>query len=97
MKKQTPTTLEIGKFYRQQRDKYRTYYIAVLAEQHGYKVGVTVKISKYENYINFDSDIFNEIVHLVEISQDEFSEAKNKVLALLEERLTTKNHQPKYD
>ena len=87
MKYQKPTTLEIGKYYRQQRDKYRTYYIAVLAEKHGYKVGVTVKISKYENYINFDSDIFNEIVDMVEISQDEFLEAKNTVLTLLEERL----------
>ena len=87
MKYQKPTTLEIGKYYRQQRDKYRTYYIAVLSKNKGYTYGVTVKVSKFENYINFDSDIFNEIVNMVEISQDEFLEAKNTVLTLLEERL----------
>ncbi len=91
---------EIGKSYIQD-SKYSKWYIMILSNKFMEYQGITIKESRFENYINFDSDIFQEPKEVKEISKIEFLAAKNRVLALLEQRLSTvncqlstDNHQP---
>ena len=84
---------EIGKCYKQDT-KYSKWYIMILSNKYMEYQGITIKESRFENYINFDSDIFQEPKEVKEIQETEFLEAKNRVLKLLEKRLSTDNHQP---
>ena len=84
---------EIGKCYKKDT-KHSKWYIMILSNKYMEYQGITIKESRFENYINFDSDIFQEPKEVKEIQETEFLEAKNRVLKLLEQRLSTVNCQP---